>query len=725
MPTKSPPWRNDFSRITPEQRRLGRYALQLVCGAPDLLPRENRGRSNLLDHLWPLVLPLLEPERLVAWLAWDEPAMGRLPAGALADRIEELEGREIVDFHRRLCRLVSHGHRRALERLAAVDGDAPLNPTVALLADTLDLGPTELRLLDYVDLHEASEPLRLLLRTSDRRGARDNRVYLAAALGVGTEALRNALAREAPLRALGLLNVEPVSDLEDFVRAGDLLGTILDAAPADANSLMALLVEPAPGPAWRLADFPHLQRHASQVAAVLGAAVRRREPGVNALFYGAPGTGKTELARAISHEQGLTAYQVRTSDEEGDGLRRSGRLCAYLLAQRLLARINGAVLIFDEIEDVFDNGDGLLALLRGQTAGRDKGWMNRILEDNPVPTIWITNSTDAMDPAFLRRFLLPLAFTTPPRSVRRRIAERHLGNSDLPETLLDDLAADDRLSPAQLAAAGRLLTLCPDAPAADTVRLGTAAMRTLLHGAPAPRRRQRATSFDAAFLNLAGDTTPNAIVRALHRRGEGSLCFYGPPGTGKTAFAEVLAEALDRELIARRTSDLMSPYVGETEQNLARLFHEADPDHSLLLLDEVDSFLAERRSARHQWERTMVNELLQQMESYPGIFVAATNLMTGIDAAALRRFDFKLHFRPLTPAQRRALFAREALGDPAATPTPEVTRKLDSLDALTPGDFANACRQRALLGEPSTPEQFLRRLIAEHRMKRSVDVEAI
>ena len=205
--------------------------------------------------------------------------------------------------------------------------------------------------------------------------------------------------------------------------------------------------------------------------------------------------------------------------------------------------------------------------------------MNRILEDNPVPAIWITNDTDGMDPAFLRRFLLPVAFTTPPRSVRRQMAERHLGDRGLPPLLLDELAADAALAPAQLGAARRLLELRCDAAPEQAVRDGVAAMRMLLHGAPAPRRRSAATAFDAAFLNLAGEITPGAIVQALDRRGSGSLCFYGPPGTGKTAFAEVLAEALDRELVARQASDLVSPYVGETEQNLARLFRDADPAH--------------------------------------------------------------------------------------------------------------------------------------------------
>jgi SpoVK/Ycf46/Vps4 family AAA+-type ATPase len=615
--------------------------------------------------------------------------------------------------------LVDKRSARAVARLQAADGALPINPVVALLGDAIGLDAIELRVLDFLDLHLLSEPLRVLLRTSERASERVNRSRLAAALDVREPTLRAVLSNSAALRTLGLVHLMDESDLEDYVRPSDLLRTLLDAGPQDVDGLLALLIEPAPAAAWQLADFPHLAAPANRLSTAMVQATRTGEVGVNALFYGAPGTGKTELARTLAAAQGLRAYQVRSSDDDNDGLSRRGRLSAYLLAQRLLARRRDAVLIFDEIEDVFEGADDLMWLLggRGRRGGQQKGWMNRILEDNPVPAIWITNDTDGMDPAFLRRFLLPVAFSTPPRSVRRQMAERHLGDCGLPPLLLDELAADAALTPAQLGAARRLLELSHDSAPELAVRDGVAAMRTLLHGAPAPRRRAMATAFDVAFLNLAGEITPSAIVQALDRRGSGSLCFYGPPGTGKTAFAEVLAEALDRELVARQASDLISPYVGETEQNLARLFRDADPATTVLLLDEVDSFLSERTQARHSWERTQVNELLQQMERYPGIFVAATNLMSGIDTAALRRFDFKLHFRALTPAQRLRLFAREALGDDQAEVPDLIARHLHSLDTLTPGDFATVCRQRALLGEEPTPEQFLRRLVMECRMK--------
>jgi SpoVK/Ycf46/Vps4 family AAA+-type ATPase len=686
-------------------RRAARHALQLARAHPKLNDR------SALAALWTLCLPPLEPAQVAPFrsnVAGPEPD----DAWAYADEEGNLRPEDDAVLRGGLRRLFARIPRSVLTHLAAADAAEPATPIRAVLGESLGLDETALPILAYLIeydaliAYDAQGPLRALLRRYEQTTARVNLMRRSAALAIGESALREALSRQVPLRRLALLDYtgDPC-DLGDFIRPTSVLRELLDAEPTDANALLAILIEPR--------AFPHLADAVAHLQAVLARAATTGAIGVNALLHGAPGTGKTELARAIADAGGLRAYRVRSADEDDDGLWRAGRLSAYLLAQRLLARRRDALLIFDEVEDVLDTGDDLLALLRGRsTPGHQKGWMNRTLEDNPVPAIWITSGTDAMDPSFLRRFLLPVACTTPPRSVRRRIAESHLGDCGLPPALLDELADDAALAPAQLGAARRLLELRPETAQEPTVRHGLAAMRSLLHGSPTPRRRRTGIDFDVAFLNLAGGIAPSAIVQAFDRTGRGSICFYGPPGTGKTAFAEILDEALDRELIARRASDLLYPYVGETEQNLARLFRESDPAHSLLLLDEVGSFLGNRRQAHHSWERTQVNELLQQMEQYPGIFVAATNLMPGIEPAALRRFDFKLHFRALPPAQRLALFDREALGDTTAPVPADVAQQLAELETLTPGDFATVARQRTLLGETLTPEQFLRRLAA-------------
>ena len=189
------------------------------------------------------------------------------------------------------------------------------------------------------------------------------------------------------------------------------------------------------------------------------------------------------------------------------------------------------------------------------------------------------------------------------------------------------------------------------------------------------------------------------IVEALRRRGHGSLCFHGAPGTGKTALAEHIAAALQRPLMIRQTSDIASKYVGETEQNMARMFEEAQTEGAVLLLDEADSFLRSRRLAERHYEVSEVNEMLQGMERFGGVFICTTNLFDDLDEAALRRFTFKLRFHVLTPEQRERMFVAEALDGDAGALTAEQRGRLAALDQLAPGDFAAVKRQVEILGE--------------------------
>ena len=131
--------------------------------------------------------------------------------------------------------------------------------------------------------------------------------------------------------------------------------------------------------------------------------------------------------------------------------------------------------------------------------------------------------------------------------------------------------------------------------------------------------------YDPAFINADKDMA--RVCAGLKNRPVGRLCLYGPPGTGKTAFGKWLAGQLQKPLLVKRASDLISMWVGGTEKNIARAFEEAGREGAILLIDEVDSFLQDRRGASRSWEVTAVNEMLTQMESFNGLFIASTNLM--------------------------------------------------------------------------------------------------
>lgn len=135
----------------------------------------------------------------------------------------------------------------------------------------------------------------------------------------------------------------------------------------------------------------------------------------------------------------------------------------------------------------------------------------------------------------------------------------------------------------------------------------------------------------------------------------------------------------------------MSPYVGETEQNIAEAFSIAAERESLLLIDEADSFLYRREAGRRSWEVSQVNEMLVQMEHLRTPFVATTNLADKLDPASQRRFTLRVAFQPMTAQQARRLFRAQFGQDwPMNWPVHE---------SHTPGDFAVVAQRARLLGE--------------------------
>lgn len=162
----------------------------------------------------------------------------------------------------------------------------------------------------------------------------------------------------------------------------------------------------------------------------------------------------------------------------------------------------------------------------------------------------------------------------------------------------------------------------------------------------------------------------------------------------------------------------MSMWVGEAEKNIAAMFTDAREQDAVLVLDEADSFLADRRDAQRSWEVTQVNELLTQMEAFEGIFICTTNLMEKLDQASHRRFAFKVRFNPLSSTQGWRMFRQELvrLGGSEEN-IEEWESRIRGLEMLTPGDFAVASRQFELWGEKPTPGKLYEQLLKECEAK--------
>ncbi|MBN1965702.1 MAG: AAA family ATPase [Anaerolineae bacterium] len=133
-----------------------------------------------------------------------------------------------------------------------------------------------------------------------------------------------------------------------------------------------------------------------------------------------------------------------------------------------------------------------------------------------------------------------------------------------------------------------------------------------------------------------------------HARGRGvAALFAGPSGTGKTMAAEIVARQLGLALYRIDLSSVVSKYIGETEKNLKQIFEAARQTHAILFFDEADAIFGRRsevRDAHDRYANIEISFLLQQMESYDGVAILATNLRENLDQAFVRRLAFAVHF---------------------------------------------------------------------------------
>ena len=466
-----------------------------------------------------------------------------------------------------------------------------------------------------------------------------------------------------------------------------------------------------------LSHYPHLSKDLDILAPYLKEALHSRRKGVNILIHGSPGTGKTELVRTIATHLGADLYEVSSEDHRGWPVEGNDRFRGYRLAQTVLAHKDNHLIFFDEIEDVFRPKEDSQRSSRSNVSGV-KAWVNRTLEENPVPAFWVTNHLFILDEAFIRRFDYVIHLDNPPRSVRRRMLEENLANLPVDGTRKDRLAEHEGLSPALINRVAKVAQVVyptmgkADAGPVISHLLGNA-LEALGHSRTPRQTVEVVTDYRPELVNTDCDLSP--VLGGLREHGNGRICFYGPPGTGKTAYGHHLAEQLDRPLLVKRASDLLSMYVGGTERLLAAMFEEARTEGALLLLDEADSFLQDRGRAKQSWQVTQVNEMLTQMEAFDGIFIASTNLMDQLDAAALRRFDLKVRFDYLRPEQAWTMF-QDAAGRLGIESDPALKGRLASMGILTPGDFATVIRQ-ARMNHPKDARDLLGRLEAECQVK--------
>jgi hypothetical protein len=528
--------------------------------------------------------------------------------------------------------------------LAADPGKPPSPPALALAAERLGLDPLDhlvLALCAAPELDPRFGRLYAYLHDDVTRKLASPRlaVELVADETLPPGEVLARFASGAPLACRGairLLSGDPATTLADRqVKVADRLAAFLlgavDLGDADAGTALR-----------RVSPDQLTGRHevTERLRLLLGADTRLP------LVACGPDAAAVLAAAAGTPVIVLGARQLERPDALADA--------------RLAAALQGAMVCLDGLED-------LSPVERGRLLGA--------IDESSDRTVLIGSSRrDAQ--ALSDRAALCVDVRAPDFAERRRAWRHFSGVADAHE-----VAAKFRLSIEQIRVAGEVSAIAArsrgeraplpgdldmGARHASSSRLGELATR--LHPTYTwddlvlPDRELDVLRSISAYLRHRDQVLSEWGYEATVSRAQGlKVLFAGESGTGKTMAAQVLGAELGLEMFRIDLASTVSKYIGETEQNLERIFSAADGSNAILFFDEADALFGKRSEvsdAHDRYANIEVAYLLQRMETYPGAVILATNFRRNLDEAFVRRLDFVIDFPFPEPVDRHRIWQR-------------------------------------------------------------------
>ena len=404
------------------------------------------------------------------------------------------------------------------------------------------------------------------------------------------------------------------------------------------------------------------------------------DPPKGVLLHGPPGTGKTRLAQAVANESEAEFFTINGPEIMGSTYGESEKRLREVFEEA--ARVAPSIIFIDEIDSIAPKRSQVQGEAEKRVVAQLLTLMDGLDARSNLVVIAATNRPDAIDEALRRpgRFDREIIIGVPDESGRREILAIHTRGMPLGEGVdLQELARTthgfvgaDIAALTREAAIETVRRIMPQLDLEDQTipaevldnlrversdfvaalkRVQPSAMREVMVELPNVSWSDIGGLGDAQEKLKEGVELPLRNPQAFRRLGirpaKGFL-LYGPPGTGKTLLAKAVAKEAEANFISIKSSDLLSKWYGESEQQISRLFARArQVAPCVIFIDEIDSLVPVRGSgdAEPQVTARVVNTILAEMDGLEDlqsvVVIGATNRPTLVDPALLRpgRFD--------------------------------------------------------------------------------------
>ncbi|HEX6068673.1 MAG TPA: CDC48 family AAA ATPase [Longimicrobiaceae bacterium] len=461
------------------------------------------------------------------------------------------------------------------------------------------------------------------------------------------------------------------------------------------------------------------------------------DPPKGVLLHGPPGTGKTLLARAVANEADAEFFNIAGPEIMGRHYGESEERLRDVFQQ---AQEKAPSIIFiDEIDSIAPKRSEVTGELERRVVAQLLTLMDGLEPRQNVVVIGATNRVNAIDEALRRpgRFDREIVIGVPDQQGRREVMAIHTRGMPLAEDVsIDELArVTFGFVGADLSALTReaaIEALRRNLPQIDLTkneippevlenlrvyrhdflnalkRIQPSAMREIMIQVPDVEWNDVGGLDTAKELLKEGIELPLRHPDAFRRLGirpANGFLLYGPPGTGKTLLAKAVARESEANFIATKSSDLLSKWYGESEQQIARLFQRArQVAPTVIFIDEIDSLAPQRGGGLGEPAVTerVVNTLLAEMDGLEElrgvVVVGATNRPTLIDPALLRpgRFD-ELVYVPVPGVEGRLQILKIHTKDMPMEDDVDLQRIADEARGYTGADLEDVVRRAGML----------------------------